>query len=153
MLSAVTHCCHWRTASTLSSPAPDPYALSLHRCLQRHGSSRLPDTEGGRPQRSKFKRYPIGYFHIDVAEVRTEEGRLYLFVAIDRISKFAFVELHEKATRRIASNFLRALAAVVPYRIHTVLTDNGTHFTEPGGDGWMQRRAQTDQATAPVDDG
>jgi transposase InsO family protein len=109
---------------------------SLHRCLQRHGISRLPDAGGDKPQRSKFKRYPIGYFHIDIAEVRTEQGKLHLFVAIDRTSKFAFVELHEKATRRIASNFLRALAAAVPYRVHTVLTDNGTHFTEPGGDGW-----------------
>jgi transposase InsO family protein len=109
---------------------------SLHRCLQRHGISLLPDTEGDKPLRSKFKRYPIGYFHIDIAEVRTEQGKLHLFVAIDRTSKFAFVELHEKATRRVASNFLPALAAAVPYRIHTVLTDNGTHFTEPGGDGW-----------------
>jgi transposase InsO family protein len=109
---------------------------SLHRCLQRHGISRLPDVEGDKPQRSKFKRYPLGYFHIDIAEVHTEEGRLYLLVAIDRTSKFAFVELHEKATRRVAGNFLRALAAAVPYRIHTVLTDNGTHFTDPTGDGW-----------------
>ncbi|CAA9505476.1 MAG: Mobile element protein [uncultured Sphingomonadaceae bacterium] len=36
-----------------------------------------------------FKAYPIGYFHIDIAEVRTEEGKLRLFVAIDRTSKFA----------------------------------------------------------------
>ena len=68
--------------------------------------------------------------------MRTEEGRLYLFVAIDRTSKFAFVELHEKATRRLAANFLRNLAAALPYKIHTVLTDNGTHFTDPAGDGW-----------------
>lgn len=39
---------------------------SLHRCLQRHGISRLPDVEGDKPSRSKFKRYPIGYFHIDI---------------------------------------------------------------------------------------
>ena len=108
---------------------------SLHRCLQRHNMSRLPETEGTKPQRSKFKHYPIGFFHIDIAEVQTEQGRLYLFVAIDRTSKFAFVELHEKATRKIAGNFLRALALTVPYKIHTVLTDNGTHFTEPTGDG------------------
>src|SRR5829696_7381429 len=57
---------------------------SLHRCLQRNGISRLPDTEGEQPSRRKFKAYPIGYFHIDIAEVRTEEGRLYLLVAIDR---------------------------------------------------------------------
>jgi transposase InsO family protein len=109
---------------------------SLHRCLQRHGISRLPDVEGNKPDKRKFKAYPLGYFHIDIAEVRTEMGRLYLFVAIDRTSKFAFVELHEKATRRIAGDFLRHLAAAVPYRLHTVLTDNGTHFTEPTGDGW-----------------
>ena len=109
---------------------------SLHRCLQRHGISRLPDVEGDKPLRSKFKRYPLGYFHVDIAEVRTEEGRLYLLVAIDRTSKFAFVQLHEKATRRIAGDFLRALAAAIPYKIHTVLTDNGTHFTEPSGNAW-----------------
>ena len=36
---------------------------ALHRCLQRHGISRLPDMEGDKPKRSKFKRYPIGFFH------------------------------------------------------------------------------------------
>ena len=51
---------------------------SLHRCLQRHGISRPPETDGNKPQRSRFKRYPIGYFPIDIAEVRTEQGKLHL---------------------------------------------------------------------------
>src|SRR4051794_38219931 len=59
---------------------------SLHRCLQRHGMSRLPEPEGEKPAKKRFKPYPIGYFHIDIAEVRTEQGNLYLFVAIDRTS-------------------------------------------------------------------
>ncbi len=42
---------------------------ALHRCLQRHGISRLPDVDGDKPKRQKFKRYPVGYFHIDIAEV------------------------------------------------------------------------------------
>ncbi len=103
---------------------------SLHRCLQRHGIARLPDTEGDKPKRSRFKAYPIGYFHIDIAEVHTEEGRLYLFGAIDRTSKFAFAELHAKATRRVAGDFLRHLITAVPYRVHTVLTDNGMAFAD-----------------------
>jgi hypothetical protein len=70
----------------------------LHRCLQQHSISRLPDVEGDHPNRKKFKSYPIGYFHIDSAEVRTEQGKLYPFVAIDRTFKFAFIELHERAT-------------------------------------------------------
>ena len=103
---------------------------SLHRCLRRHGIARLPETDGEKPRRSRFKAYPIGYFHLDIAEVHTEEGRLYLFVAIDRTSKFAFAQLHERATRRIAADFLRALVAAVPYTVHTVLTDNGTQFVD-----------------------
>ena len=51
---------------------------SLHRCLQRHGSSRLPDVDGDKPDKRKFKAYPLGYFHIDIAEVHTAQGKLYL---------------------------------------------------------------------------
>ena len=69
---------------------------SLHRCLQRHGIGRLPDVEGDKPTKKKFKSYPIGYFHIDLAEVQTAEGKLYLYVAIDRTSKFAFVQVVRK---------------------------------------------------------
>jgi len=43
---------------------------SLHRCLQRHDISRLPDVEGDKPPKRKFKSYPIGYFHIDRDIVR-----------------------------------------------------------------------------------
>lgn len=103
---------------------------SLHRCLQRHGISRLPDVEGDKPSKKKFKRYPIGYFHIDIAELRTAEGKLYLFIAIDRTSKFAFARLVERANTKAASAFLDGLVAVVPYEIHTVLTDNGIQFAD-----------------------
>ena len=109
---------------------------SLHRCLQRHEVSRLPQVEGEASPKRKFKAYPIGYFHIDIAEVRTAEGKLYLLVAIDRTSKFAFVELRETVSRRDAADFLRRLIEAVPYKVHTVLTDNGTHFTDPTGDSW-----------------
>ena len=102
---------------------------SLHRCLQRHGISRLPEVQGHRPVRKRFKSYPIGYFHIDIAEMQTAQGKLYLFVAIDRTSKFAFTELHTKASKMAAAEFLRNLVKAVPYRIHTVLTDNGIQFT------------------------
>jgi transposase InsO family protein len=120
----------------LQATIPHLTRSSLHRCLKRHGISRLPDVEDGKGIRRKFKTYPIGYFHIDIAELRTAEGRLYLFVAIDRTSKFAFVQLHQKATTQVAADFLRALIAAVPYKIHTVLTDNGIHFTDPRGETW-----------------
>ncbi len=120
----------------LQATIPHLSRSSLHRCLQRHGISQLPQTKGDEARKKVFKSYPIGYFHIDIAEVRTEEGKLYMLVAIDRTSKFAFAELHKRATRRVAGDFLRHLIKAVPYKIHTVLTDNGTHFTDPKGDGW-----------------
>jgi transposase InsO family protein len=114
----------------LQATIPRLTRSSLHRCLQRHGISRLPEVEGDKPKKKKFEIYPIGFFHIDLAEVRTAEGKLYLFVAIDRTSKFAVVELVEKADMRAAATFLEALVASVPYRIHTVLTDNGIQFAD-----------------------
>ena len=125
----------------LQATIPHLTRSSLHRCLQRHGISRLPDVGGDKPNKQKFKTYPIGYFHIDIAEVRTEQGKLHLFVAIDRTSKFAFVELHEKADRPTAVHFLEALIEAVPYRLHTVLTDNGIQFADlpRNRDSWTAR--------------
>ena len=125
----------------LQATIPHLTRSSLHRCLQRHGVLRLPQVEGDRPDKRKFKTYPIGYFHLDIAEVRTKEGKLYLFVAIDRTAKFAFVALHETADRPTAVSFLEALIAAVPYRLHTVLTDNGIQFADlpKNRDGWTAR--------------
>ena len=106
---------------------------SLHRCLQRHGISRLPEVAGDKPTKQKSATYPIGYFHIDIAEVQTEDGKLYMFVAVDRTSKFAYAELHPRATRMIAKDFLDHLTKAVPYTVHTVLTDNGIQFAKREG--------------------
>ena len=102
---------------------------SLHRCFQRHGISRLPEVDADKPAKKKFEAYPIGYFHIDIAEVQTAEGKLRLFVAIDRTSKFAYAQLHETAGKMLMVQFLQDLIAAVPYAIHTILTDNGIQFT------------------------
>src|SRR5918993_4247403 len=112
---------------------------SLHRCLQRHGISRLPEIEGDKPAKKRFASYAIGYFHVDLAEVRTEEGKLRLFVAIDRTSKFAFARLVDSAGKMEAAQFLRDLIEAVPYRVHTVLTDNGIQFTARKQDVWDVR--------------
>lgn len=115
----------------LQATIPHLTRSSLHRCLQRHGVSRLPEVTGDKHPKKKFKTYPIGYVHIDIAEVRTTEGTLDLSVAIDRTSKFVFVQLVRHANRGTASAFLVALIAAVPYTIHTVLTDTGIQFTFP----------------------
>ena len=112
----------------LQETVPHLTRSSLHRCLQRHGISRLPDMDTDQPKKKNFKKYPIGYVHIDIAEVRTEDGKLQLFVAIDRTCKFAYAELHQRKTKTVAAQFLRSFIDALPYKIHTILTDNGIQF-------------------------
>jgi transposase-like protein len=98
----------------LQATIPHLTRSSLHRCLERERHK--PAAGGGRQQQARKQ------------EVRalSAEGKLYLFVAIDRTSMFAFVELVERADRQAAARFLQALIAAVPYRIHTVLTDTAS---------------------------
>ena len=113
----------------LQETIPHLARSTLHSCFKRHGINRLPQSES-KPAKKRFKTYPIGYFHLDICYVSTQQGRLKLFVAIDRTSKFVFAELSKSAKREDACAFLRRLIKRVPYRIHTILTDNGSQFAK-----------------------
>jgi transposase InsO family protein len=101
---------------------------NLHRCLKRHGMSVLPKEEAPK-EKKRFKDYDIGFFHADICEVRTGEGKAYLYVAVDRVSKYAYAEVHPSANATIAAQFMKNLVFAVPYKIHHILTDNGIQFT------------------------
>ena len=114
---------------SLRDTIPNLSRSALHRCLQRHGISRLP-VEETKEQRKRFKTYEIGYVHIDNAELRHADGKLIMFLAIDRVSKFTHVEFHDEAGKMAGAAFLRTVVEVFPYKIHTVLTDNGMAFAD-----------------------
>ncbi len=103
---------------------------ALHRCLQRHGISRLPQGEEKASKRGRFAETAIGHVHIDVCELRLAQGRLFMFLAIDRVSKFAHVAFHDANTKMNGAAFLREVVATFPYAIHTVLTDDGMAFAD-----------------------
>ena len=65
------------------------------------------------------------------------EHALYLFVAIDRTSKFAVARLYDEATRRTPVQCLEEVLIVVPYRPHTILTGplSVRHWFKPNGGG------------------
>ena len=54
----------------------------------------LPEVAGDKPVRKQLKTYPIGYFHIDIAEVWTAEGKLYLFLINQSASSDKINQLH-----------------------------------------------------------
>ena len=45
------------------------------------------------------KDYEIGYFHIDIAELRYEGGKGFLSVTVDRISKLVFARIFGRVCR------------------------------------------------------
>src|SRR5918993_897064 len=115
--------CLRETIPTLSRSA-------LHRCLVRHGISRLPRDEERVSKRKRFAETTIGYVHIDVCELRLAGGKLFLFLAIDRVSKFVHVAFLDANTKANGAAFLREVVEAFPYRIHTVLTDSGMAFAD-----------------------
>ena len=103
---------------------------SLHRCLDRHGISRLPESPDQASKRGKFADTAIGYVHIDISELRLAQGKLNMFLAIDRVSKFTYVEFRDDAGKMNGADFLLGVISAFPYAIHTVLTDNGMAFAD-----------------------
>ena len=76
----------------------------------------MPEVEGDKASRKKFKSYPSASSTSTSLKFKTAQGKLYLFVAVDRTSKFAVAKLYEKANTQTARAFLEALVAAVPYR-------------------------------------
>ena len=114
----------------LKDSIPNLTRSSLHRCLGRHGISRLPDSQEKASKRGKFAETTIGYVHLDHCELRLTDGKLHMFLAIDRVSKFTYVEFHDRTKMLNGAAFLHSVIEAFPYRIHTVLTDNGTAFAD-----------------------
>ena len=114
---------------------PNVSRSGLDRCLRRHGASRLQDLKPKtpKPAHKHFKAYEPGYLHVDVKylpQMADEERRRYLFVAIDRATRWVFVRIYPAKTAANARRFLRDLERAAPMRITRVLTDNGKEFTD-----------------------
>ncbi|RYC29826.1 transposase [Lichenibacterium minor] len=52
-----------------------------------------------------------------------------MFLAIDRVSKFVYVEFSNSPSRAEGSAFLRGVVKAFPYQIRRVPADNGVAFT------------------------
>ena len=107
----------------------------LDRCLRRHGAGNLNALKPQEPQpvHKAFKSYEPGYVHMDVKylpQMQDESSRRYLFVAIDRATRWVFVQFKANKTAASAQAFLKALHKACPIRITKLLTDNGKEFTD-----------------------
>ena len=54
-----------------------------------------------------------------------------MFLAIDRVSKCAYVEFHDRTKMLNGTAFLQSVIEAFPYRIHTVLTKGAPSCCTP----------------------
>lgn len=112
---------------------PSMSRSALDRLLRRRGHSRLPVPDKPPGSSKPFKAYEPGYLHVDVKylpQMADETARRYVFVAIDRATRWVFIAIKSHKTAAAARSFLNAVAKAVPFKIQTLLTDNGKEFTD-----------------------
>lgn len=110
----------------------------LHRCLVRHGVGKLSDldtveTAGEEKPAKTFKDYEPGFIHVDIKylpQMPDESCRRYLFVAIDRATRWVYLEIRAHKTKKAAVGFLKNLLKRCPVKIQKLLTDNDGAFTD-----------------------
>ena len=111
---------------------------AVYRILKAEGLGRLSPVDRSRRSHSSFKEYDLGFVHVDVKhlpKLRTSNGesrKRYLYVAIDRASRFVHLAVKDDETERSAVAFLKEAVQAFPFRVSHVLTDRGSCFTADG---------------------
>ena len=115
---------------TLRETIPHLYPVKIFRCLARYDLSVLPEELiKAERQIKRFRKYAIGFLHIDTLYTpKIDKKRWYVFTAIDRVSKIAFIQITEKKSKEMGAKFLQSVLNFYPYPIRYILTDNGLEF-------------------------
>lgn len=112
---------------------------SLTRLLKRHQVNSLQvlyeeQSDGTSPEKIKtFKDDEPGYFHVDIKylpNMPNDKQKRYLLVAIDRATRWVYMEVINDKKALTAAAFIHRLHEKCPVKIQTILTDNGKEFTD-----------------------
>jgi hypothetical protein len=102
---------------------------AVHRCLVRHGLNKMPKPD--KPQVGVFETAGVGFIHIDLKHLPAlDRAKSYAFVAIDRATRFIHVEIVACRDGSTIAGCLERFLQAFPHTVHTVLTDNGSEFTD-----------------------
>ena len=93
----------------------------------------LEEASGEKAPKKRFKDYDLGFIHIDIKylpKMPDEKSRSYLFVGIDRATRWVHLEVFPDKTAKNAQCFLDPVVAKAPFYINKLLTNNGKEFTD-----------------------
>jgi transposase-like protein len=109
--------------------APALSRSSVHRCLKRHDLNQPAKAATADP--GVFEPAQVGFIHADLKHLPTlRRVKSYVFVAIDRATRFVHVEIVDQRDAHTIAGCLERFLAAFPHPVHTVLTDNGAEFTD-----------------------
>ena len=123
---------------------PEASRSALQRLMVRYNVSsvhrlklELEQQTGEEAPKKTYKDYAPGFVHIDVKylpQMPDEKKRRYLFVAIDRASRWVYFEILPDKTAKSAVNFLKRVAQNAPFKIAKLLKgrrfDSRAHLEE-----------------------
>jgi transposase InsO family protein len=128
---------------------------AVYRILKAEGLNRLPAQSRSRKPDGAFKEYGLGFVHVDVKhlpKLRDREGvtrKRFLFVAIDRCSRWVHLAVKDDETTPSAVAFLKEAVQSFPFQVTHVLTDRGSCFTADGFEAACRQLAVQHRTTRP----
>ena len=128
---------------------------AVYRILKAEGLNRLPPADRTRKPHGTFKEYEVGFVHLDVKhlpKLRDRDGVLrkrYLYVAIDRASRYVHLAVKDDETTASAVAFLKEALAALPFRVTHVLTDRGSCFVADGFEAACRKLKVEHKTTRP----
>jgi transposase InsO family protein len=128
---------------------------AVYRILKAEGLNRLPPSERTRKPHGTFKDYEVGFVHMDVKHLPKLQDRdrvmrkRYLYVAIDRASRYVHLAVKDNETTASAVAFLDEALSAFPFRVTHVLTDRGSCFTADAFEAACERHGVQHRKTRP----
>ncbi len=125
---------------------------AVYRILKAEGLGRLPPAHRRKRESGTFKDYDLGFVHMDIKhlpKLRTEDGesrKRYLYVAIDRCSRWVHLAAKDDKLTGSAIAFLTEAIGAAPFQITHVLTDRGSCFTADGFEEACRRLRRKSEA-------
>ena len=84
----------------------------------------MPQEESANTPVKTFREYTPGFVHVDVKylpQMPDQDQRTYLFAAIDRATRWVYVEILKDKSATAASGFLKRLIDKAPFKITKLL--------------------------------
>jgi len=96
---------------------------AVYRSLKRQSLTKPNAVRADPP--GHFEPTPAGFVHVDLKHLPKLEGRHgYVFVAIERVTRFAYIEIIANRDAQTIAACLKRFLASFGYPVHTILTDN-----------------------------